>query len=195
MKGLFWQRGTALGERLIMITLAVLFIGLFAATYSHSPKAAFAITGGAAGVGAGVFAYGYYRDRRMMLERKARCVQALEQAAAAEHTSLDAAFVDPGMAAGFGVAGAVGRIFFARGFPAFAVVNIALDQVTAAFARPDGARGYRLELRVRPAVRGEPSPAHWVRTESLEEARRWVRALEPLLGARVKWVEHGKDEG
>lgn len=183
------RSGSALGEQLIALALLTLFFGLLAVAYSRSLAFGMVFTvlslaGAALAVG-----YGVHRDRRRVRELRARCLGAIDQAGAAEQALIETAFVDAGAGAAFGLAGAAGRIYFAHGFQSVQVDRIVLDQVSAAFARSDGQRGFRLEVRVRPERGGERPPARWLRTASREEARRWVSALAPYLGPRVSWVE------
>ncbi|HUF80367.1 MAG TPA: hypothetical protein VMN03_04460 [Burkholderiales bacterium] len=191
------QRGSASGERLILLAVAALVVTLLVVTYSRSPAAAFAITGVSFGAGLLVFGFGYFRDRRRERGRVERCRRALEEAAAAQQAALDASFYGAAQAgpAAFGVAGAARKLYYARHDWKVFLETLDFGQLTAAFARPDGAGRYRLEVRTRPG--DAPPAAYFLTTGRREEAERWVRVLEPHLGPRAKMVEAEgmRDEG
>ena len=197
------QAGSALGEKLIIVAVMGLYCALLLAAFSQSLVAGFGIVGLTIGIGALVIAYGHMRDQRAERARVASRLSDLERAATAHDAVIDALFIgrgEGGVVAAFGVAGAAGKLFFAREtYENDRTRVIEFGQVAAAFARPNGEDHYRLEVRSRPGDGRSPRATLFVRVESREEAGRWVDTLKPHLGDRAKLVDtadelHLKDE-
>lgn len=191
------QAGSALGEQLIAYAVMALYCALLAVTFSQSLVAGFSIIGLTIVVGLLIFAFGYFRDR----QAERRLVEArrfdLEKAAADHNAAIETVFVgrgEGGVVAVFGVAGAARKLIFAREtYQKERTRVLDFDQLSAAFARPDGENRYRLEVRARPGDRGSQRAALFVTLMRREEAGRWVQILQPHLGDRVRFVETADD--
>lgn len=186
------QSGSALGEQLIFYALLALCLVGLAAVFSQSVFWGFVIVGVSLAGGLLVLAFGYFQVKRGARRRAAQCRAKLEKAAAAHNLDFDAVFLGEGEGAmtGFGIAGAAGKLVYAHnGYrqPDLAVLDF--DRLAGAFARPDGDKRYRIEARMRPDGDRSPSSPLFLRIESREEAVRWVQALKPHLGDRVRFVE------
>ena len=189
------QRGSSLGEQLILYAMGALLVTLLVIAYGHSPAYAFAMIGIGLATGALVMAFGLFRDRRAARRRVERCRSGLEAAAAAGRAALDASFFGAGQGgpAAFGVAGAARKLFHARDdVPKVVVKVLEFDELAAAFARQDGNR-FRLEVRTRTGGDEPARAALFLTVDRRQEAERWIQALAPHLGARAKMVET-KDE-
>jgi hypothetical protein len=197
------QYGSALGEQAIFYALVALCVVGFASVFSQSVFWGFVILGVSLAGGLLLPAYGYFRMKREGRLRVERCRAKLEKAAAGQGAALDAVFLGEGEGAmtGFGVAGTAGKLVYAHnGYrqPDLAVFDF--DELTAAFARPDGGNRYRIEVRVRSRDGRAPRAAMFLRVEGRAEADRWVQVLKPHLGERVKFVAsadelRSRDEG
>lgn len=185
------QYGSALGEQLIMLAMVALFIAVAAAAFSYSPVYGFIMIGAALGAGLLIFTFGVLRDRRMERLRVARCRLELERVAAAQETALESTFFGEaqGGPAAFGVAGAARKLIYARhDFQRVFSDVLEFDQLSAAFARPDGEGRFRLEVRARANADRSPREPLFLTVAGREEAERWVQVLAPHLGARAKMV-------
>lgn len=182
----------ALFEQLFVYGVMVLYCVLVAVAFSQSLALGFGMIGLTIAVGAMIISWGQLRDRRVERERVEARMRDLEQAALAHGAVIEAVFTGPGeggVVAAFGIAGAAGRIIFAReNYRKDRSSVFGFGEVTAAFARPDGGN-YRLEVRVRPQDGGAPRVAIFLRVGAREEAERWVRVLQPHLGDRVRFME------
>jgi hypothetical protein len=198
-----YQSGSAFGENLILLVVFVLYGLLLVLAFSQSLTAGFGMVGFTIVVGAMIFVWGTLRDQRRERARVDALLSDLEQAALARGAVIEALFIGRGESgvAAFGVAGAAATIFFAREtYEKDRTRAVDFGQVAAAFSRPDGEGRYRLELRIQPGDDRKPRAALFLRTESREDADRWVQALKPHLGERVKFVAsadelHPKSKG
>lgn len=183
----------ALFERLFGYAVVVLYCVLLAMTFRQSLVTGFVMIGLTVAIGALIFAFAYFRERRagsaFVEARRAD----LEQAAAAHNAVIEAVFVgqgEGGLVAVFGVAGAARKLIFAREtYQKERTRVLEFEQLAAAFARPEGENRYRLEARVRTEDARSPRAALYLRVERREEAERWVRVLQPHLGDRVRFIE------
>jgi hypothetical protein len=189
------SRGFA--ESLIVLAVMVAYGLMLVLAFSQSLAAGFGMVGFTIAVGALIFTWGIMRDQRNARARVDARLSDLEQAALARGAVIEALFIgqgDGGMAA-FGVAGAARTVFFAREtYQKDRVQAVDVDQVAAAFARPDGENRYRLEIRIRPGDDRSPHAALFLGVENREEAERWVQVLEPHLGDRVRFIATDENE-
>lgn len=192
------QAGSAIGEKLIVCAVMGLYCVLLLSAFSQSLAAGFGMIGLTIAVGALIIAYGYLRDQRAERARVDARLSDLEQAAIAHGAVIEAIFSgrgEGGAVAVFGVAGAAGKVFFAReSYEKDRTRVIEFDRLAAAFARPDGENRYRLEIRTSPGEDRSPRAALFLRVESREEAERWVQVLQPYLGDKVRFVETVTDD-
>ena len=183
----------ALFERLFGYAVVVFYCVMLAVMFSRSLVSGFVMIGFTIAVGLLILAFAYFRERRAGSAFVAARRADLEKAAAAHDAVIETVFVGEGegrLVALFGVAGAARKLIFAREtYRKERTRVLEFDQLTAAFARPDGEDRYRLEVRTRAADARPPLDALYLKVGQREEAERWVRVLQPHLGDRVRFVE------
>ena len=74
------QAGSSLGEQVILLALAALFLVVAVAAFSYSPARGYTLLGAGAVTAGLVFALGILRDRRTERCRVERCRQGLVEA-------------------------------------------------------------------------------------------------------------------
>ena len=182
----------ALFEQLFAYAVAAFYCVMVVVAFSQSLVTGFVLIGLTIVFALLIFAFAYFRERRMGRAFVDARRADLEKAAADHNAVIEADFVgqgEGGLVAVFGVAGAARKLFFAREtYQKERTRVLEFDQLDAAFARPDGENRYRLEVRVRADEERAPRVALFVRVEQRAEAERWVQVLQPHLGDRVRFV-------
>lgn len=187
------QDGSAAGEQLITFAVVALYCVVLAVSFSRSLAAGFSMIGLTLAVGLLIFAYAWRRERQAQLKLVEDRRSDLARAAAEHGAAVETVFMGRGEGwafSAFGVAGAAGKLIFAREtYEKERTRVFEFEQLAAAFARPDGDKGYRLEIRTRAGDDRSPRAALFLRVEQRTEAERWVQVLQPHLGERVRFVE------
>ena len=192
--GMRWhQAGSAAGEQLITYAVVALYCVLLAVSFSQSLATGFSMIGITIVAALLILAYAWRHER----QAERRLVEArrsdLEKAAADHSAVIETVFMGRGEGwafSAFGVAGAARKLIFARETDEKERTRVLeFDQLAVAFARPDGEKSYRLEVRTRAGDDRSPRAVLFLRVEQRAEAERWVQVLQPHLGERVRFVE------
>jgi hypothetical protein len=187
------QGGSSLSEQLFVCAVVAFYCVLLAVSFNRSLAAGFGMIGLTLAIGLLIFAYAWRRERQAQRKLVEDRRSDLARAAAEHHAAVDTVFMGRGEGwafSAFGVAGAAGKLIFARETDDKERTRVLeFDQLAAAFARPDGGKSYRLEVRTRAGGDRSPRAVLFLRVEERAEAERWVRVLQPHLGERVRFVE------
>jgi hypothetical protein len=190
------QAGAASREQLILGAIVALFCAALVAVFRQSVTWGFIIVGTSLAAGLLVLVFGYFHTVREERRRGEACKADLERAAAEQGAAIEAVFSGRGEGgyAAFGVAGAARKLLHAReSYQKDRVSVFDFDQLTSAFARPDGKDRFRLEIRARLGDSPSQRAARFVTVEQREEAGRWVEVLKPHLGDKARFVESESD--
>ena len=182
----------ALFEQLFAFAVVAVYCVLLAVTFRQSLVTGFVMIGLTIVFGLLIFAFAWFRERREKRRREQGCRDDIARAAAEHNAAIEAVFIGRGEGgyAAFGVAGAARKLIHAReSYEKDRVRVLDFDQLSAAFARPDGGERFRLEARVRPADKSPQRAALFVAVLQRDEAERWVQVLQPHLGDKVRFVE------
>jgi hypothetical protein len=191
------QGGSSLSEQLFVCAVVVFYCVMLAVSFGQSLATGFSMIGLTIATGLLIIAYAWHSERKAARKLVEARRSDLAKAAADHNAAIEAVFMGRGEGwafSAFGVAGAARKLIFARETEEKERTRVfEFDQLAAAFARPDGEKSYRLEVRTRAGDDRSPRAVLFLRVEQRAEAERWVQVLQPHLGERVRFVETADD--